>query len=445
MMTVAELCSRQVPPLDNRELKQFVKFFLERRDEFLQAARDHGSPLYLIDGDRLVKRANLFKATFARRFERCRVYYALKSNSHPLIARKLLDQGIHLDVSSGLELRTALDLGATDIIFSGPGKTEAELKLAVDNQPRVRVLIDSFGELGRLEQIAADSGQIISAGVRLTTDDSGIWRKFGIPLDRLPDFFKRASGCSHVKLEGIQFHLSWNLNPEAQVMFITRLGGVVRRLEQRYRDMIEFIDIGGGFWPEQGEWLQPAATPSGILQSAIGDTNPTGLDHFKRPASSLKEFADHIANALELQLPSSLRYTLCLEPGRWLSHESMHILLTVIDVKQPDVVITDGGTNAIGWDRFETDYFPVINLSRPSLHEHECLIAGSLCTPHDLWGYNYFGEEIKEGDMLLIPNQGAYTWSLRQEFIKPLPEAVELSRRDLVSDDLRLSSTGRTQ
>ena len=84
------------------------------------------------------------------------------------------------------------------------------------------------------------------------------------------------------------------------------------------------------------------------------------------------------------------------------------------------------GTNAIGWERFETDYFPVINLSRPETIEHECYILGSLCTPHDVWGYSYWGKDIQPGDVLMIPTQGAYTYSLRQEFIKPLPEVVML-------------------
>jgi diaminopimelate decarboxylase len=52
---------------------------------------------------------------------------------------------------------------------------------------------------------------------------------------------------------------------------------------------------------------------------------------------------------------------------------------------------------------------------------------GSLCTPHDLWGYGYWGEDIQPGDTLLIPNQGAYTYSLRQEFIKAVPQVVEVN------------------
>jgi diaminopimelate decarboxylase len=54
-------------------------------------------------------------------------------------------------------------------------------------------------------------------------------------------------------------------------------------------------------------------------------------------------------------------------------------------------------------------------------------VLGSLCTPHDVWGTSYFGEGIDRGDVLLIPGQGAYTYSLRQEFIKPIARVVTVS------------------
>jgi diaminopimelate decarboxylase len=104
----------------------------------------------------------------------------------------------------------------------------------------------------------------------------------------------------------------------------------------------------------------------------------------------------------------------------------MHILVRVVDKKERDLVITDAGTNAIGWERFEIDYFPVLNLSREGLAENSCDILGSLCTPHDVWGYCYFGSDIDVGDLLMIPCQGAYTYSLGQNFIKPLPRVVKI-------------------
>jgi diaminopimelate decarboxylase len=428
ILRAAELLNQQTPQLDKLELKRFVQSFLDRRAVFLRNAHEMGSPLYLIDTETLTARAKQFKEAFSTVIPDLKVYYALKSNCHPLIATTLINEGIGLDVSSGLELETALDCGAKSIVFSGPGKQPEELELAVKHADSVTVLLDSFSELEKLEEVAARLGVTVTAGVRLTTHESGIWRKFGIPLNHLEGFFKAAEKCRYISLHGLQFHLSWNLNPEPHIVFIARLGAELRGFERRHREKIKFLDIGGGFWPEQGEWLQPAATPQGMLQTALSE-NPTGpLKHYRRASSSISDFAGHIAQALKKQLPTDMNCTICTEPGRWLCNDTMHILLTVVDRKSSDVVITDGGTNAVGWERFETDYFPVINLSRPSLYEHECLVAGSLCTPHDIWGYSYFGEGIRKGDVLLVPNQGAYTYSLRQQFIKPLPNCIELSR-----------------
>ena len=140
------------------------------------------------------------------------------------------------------------------------------------------------------------------------------------------------------------------------------------------------------------------------------------------PATAIEEFADRISAAIHEHLFTVVPdCRICLEPGRWICNDAVHLLITVIDKKAPDLVITDAGTNAVGWERFETDYFPILNLTRPSLHEKPCHILGSLCTPHDVWGYMYFGDDIQPGDILMIPTQGAYTYSLKQNFIKPLP------------------------
>ena len=114
-----------------------------------------------------------------------------------------------------------------------------------------------------------------------------------------------------------------------------------------------------------------------------------------------------------------------MEPGRWISNSAMHILLTVLDKKDHHTVITDGGINLLGWERPLSEYIPLLNLTRPSLKEMKFNIYGSLCTPLDVWGYSVFGEGIEEGDLLLVPDQGAYTYSLRQSFIKPIARVIQ--------------------
>ncbi|UCG63214.1 MAG: alanine racemase [Candidatus Zixiibacteriota bacterium] len=428
ILRAAELLNKKTARLDDQDLKRFVQSFLDRRESFLGLIRGHGSPLYAVDTAALTLRVKQFREAFLAAIPEAKFFFALKSNSHPLIATTLVRKGFGLDVSSGRELEAAIDHGAQDIVFSGPGKLPEELEIAIRHSSHVTVLIDSFGELKRLEEVASRMDTAVRAGVRITTDESGIWRKFGIPLDSLGKFFESADGCRHVNVCGVQFHLSWNMNSEPHVIFLARLGSELGRLGNKFRRRIRFIDIGGGYWPEAGEWLQPAATPEGVLRTAMSEELMSPHEHYWRPSAPITDFAQHIGQALRKHLPDDMKCAIYAEPGRWLCHDAMHILLTVVDRKAPDVVITDGGTNAVGWERFETDYFPVINLSRPGLKEHGCLVAGSLCTPHDIWGYSYFGDDIRPGDILLVPNQGAYTYSLRQHFIKPLPKSVELPR-----------------
>lgn len=412
--------------LPTEMLNAFIDTFPARRNRFLSLLEHHASPLYVFEPDVLKNRASQFRGAFEREISDVGFFFAMKSNNHPVVSQHIVEAGFGLDVSSGYELTKAIEASPQEVIMSGPGKTERELQLAVEHAGLVTVLMDSFAELSRLERIAAAAKRRIRAGIRLTTNPNGLWRKFGIPLCSLGEFFREATRCEWVNLAGIQFHTSWNRDPNAQRDFIGELGKNLSCFPPSMLEKIQFIDIGGGYWPPQGEWLQFGGTPKGALLKTIEDERPAQRDHghYWMEAKSIDHFAREIADAINehLQFLSPLR--ILTEPGRWICNDSMHLLLTVVDKKGDDIVITDGGTNAIGWERFESDFFPVLNLSRPSKTEKSCMVLGSLCTPHDVFGYSYFGEDIQIGDVLLVPTQGAYTISLSQNFIKPVPQVV---------------------
>ena len=423
---VENVLNHTTPPLPQPEVRELVCSFLARRDRFIAAVEKECSPLYLFDRKALVARAEQFVGTVEPIAEKVTAFFAVKSNNHPLVMQTVVNRGIGLDVSSGVELAAALSTGCSTIVFSGPGKTAPELDLAVAHPGRVTILIDSFGELERVERAAAKSGIAVRAGVRLTTKEQGLWRKFGIPFSSLQSFVDKAEEYGHVDLRGIQFHTSWNLNPQAQVDVIARLGGALKKFSVKQRSHFQFLDIGGGYWPPAGEWLQPTGTPEGQIGQLVSPGFTAGTDHYKLQAQPLSTFAESLCVALKTYIFPWAHCEIYMEPGRWLSNEAMHLVMTVVDKKADDLVITDAGMNLIGWERFESDYFPLINLTRPALGEKACMIFGSLCTPHDVWGRGYFGESIEPGDLLLIPNQGAYTYSLRQQFIKPVANVVEL-------------------
>ena len=414
------------PLLDGERLRGFVGSLLAKKELYLNAHEKGGSPLYLFDEAALVRKIREFKAAFREEIPGHRVFYALKSNSHPFLAETVVKEGCGIDVSSGLELEKAMEQDPEAVIFSGPGKTLEELALACRNAGKVTVLLDSFGEMDRLEEAAAREGVTAKAGVRLTNEEKGLWRKFGIPLTRLPEFFEESRSRTHIDLCGLQFHSSWNMDPERQTAFIARVGETLSRMKKDLVGRLRFLDIGGGYWPSEGEWLQSAGTAEGRVMEAAGCPAADTMKHFHVPSAPITVFARDLAAALEQHIFPYAKCVIYLEPGRWFSHEAMHILLKVVDKKAPDVVVCDGGVNMTGWERYELDYFPVINLSRPSLEESPCMVFGSLCNPHDIWGYSYFGNGIEPGDILLVPRQGAYTYSLRQEFIKPVPLVVRL-------------------
>jgi diaminopimelate decarboxylase len=412
--------------LPKEEIKRFVRGYFKNRDKYTRATDREGTPLYILEPDVLIRRATEFRRAFTDKLDECGFYFAVKSNNHPMVSETVLKSGFGLDVSSGNELKTALTLGAEDIIFTGPGKSTGELNLAVENHKKVTILLDSFSELHAVEKIAASKRAAIRAGVRLATNNAGLWRKFGIALDDLLLFFEQAGNCPHVNMQGLQFHTSWNLSPKAQSDFIGLLGKKLAAYPAYIRETIQFIDVGGGYWPRQGEWLHADSTEKCTNKKKRYATD-SPCAHYYHPAASIETFAEEISRAihgsLDFLFPCSIRF----EPGRWICNDSMHLMMSITDKKAPDLVITDAGMNAIGWERFETDYFPILNLTRPSLDEKPCNICGSLCTPDDNFGFSYFGEDICIGDILLIPCQGAYTYSLRQEFIKSVPRVIVVS------------------
>lgn len=405
---------------------EYVRGFMDRRQEFLTLATEHGSPLYLFDEPALRRQACTFRTAFARVAPRVTAYFAVKSNNHPLVTEALLAEQFGLDVSSGVELQAVLAAGADQVVFSGPGKTMPELTLAVDHADRVTILIDSHGELERLAQAARARHTRVRAGVRITPPASE-WRKFGLPLQELRSFWQHAGQLKFIDLCGLQFHTSWNHNPQTQMATIEAIGRTIHTWPRSLRQQITFLDIGGGFWPEQGEWLLHAATPKGKLLALIDDADDADQRHTLVAAEPIEVFAEQLANCLREHIFSSGLCDIYLEPGRWLSNSAMHLLLTVVDRKADDLVIVDAGTNAVGWERFESDYVPLINMSRPAFREKPCQVLGALCTPHDVWGYACWGEDVLPGDVLLVPDQGAYTYSLRQQFIKAVPRVVALA------------------
>ena len=409
-------------------LHKHLKGVLGMREVLLKSASGFGTPQYFFDEPALSSRINRFRETVSKGLDRSQVFYAVKSNPFSGICKRVVEGGLGLDVSSGLELSLALSLGCRKIIFSGPGKTDEELTLALRNRSSVTILMDSGGELDRISRLAKGTeGRegSIRVGIRIRGRHHGIWDKFGVPLDDLGALLNRAIASPVVKAEGLQFHTSWNRDPSAQIEMIKAISSYLKtKVPRHIRRSLKFLDIGGGYWPERGEWLNPQNTFRGRLVQLFEPHYPFRLRHYHLESKPLDHFVREISRTIALEGEPLNRLEIWMEPGRWISTPAMHILLTVIDKKDEGMVITDGGINLLGWERPLSEFIPVINLTRPSLEEMPVRIFGSLCTPLDIWGTSLFGRGILPGDVLLIPDQGSYTYGLRQSFIKPKARVI---------------------
>ena len=425
------------PALYPGELDALVNEIIEQRSTFMQAAQAFSTPQYLVDEARISAQAKRFLKDFANRRQDTRTHYALKANPTLSVVQTAQRLGLCADASSGLELELALHCGFAHIVLSGPAKSDDELELALAHADLVTVHLDSFSELERLERLATRRKQRIRTGIRLNTEAHGNWTKFGIPAAQLPEFVQRAQALRWVQLQGVQFHLSWNRSAVGYVRTLETLGPLLSA--HAPASGWQFVDIGGGFYPQDDEAVYPWLTDENRLRALRGERGADApspywdLRYLLHSVQPIEEMASEIFAAFAKHISDPLGdVELWLEPGRYIANKGVHLLLQVADIKGGDIAITDGGTNLLGWERLETEHCPLINLSHPARTQQRCRIYGSLCTPHDLWGYAYYGTHLEVGDILLLPTQGSYVQTLAQRFIKPICQTVYLSEKGVI-------------
>ena len=378
------------------------------------------TPCFLFEKKRLKKMIQSYQNAIRNHCPNTQPYYAIKSNDYEGILKTVAKSGFGLDASGLRELKLAKKTGSKKVIFTGPGKTKTDLLYAINHFRDITVHVDSFDELERLKEVK--SRKKIDVGVRVNTAYQKEWNKFGIPLEELKLFIKKVNKITHLNFAGIHFHNSWNDSADNYIHSLELIIKYIQsNLSEKERGQIKILDIGGGLY--QTDLEANLQYKKGVSKNHL--ENLTG--HKGYSAQSIDEFFKAIGEfyqkKIEPVLPDVTIYT---EPGRWMCSHCFHILLKVTDVKKEDLIILDGGTDNFGFKHNNKYYYPIINLSNPSKTEKKMILAGSLCSNYDTWGYFCFSKKIKTGDILLIPFQGAYTYSLRRNFIKETPEVIHI-------------------
>jgi diaminopimelate decarboxylase len=229
-----------------------------------------GTPFYCYASATLERHYKVFAGAFAD--VDALVCYAMKANSNQAVIATLARLGAGADVVSGGELLRARAAGIAPekIMFSGVGKTAAELALAVD-EGILCVNVESEAELELLAAIAAAKGRAIDISIRVNPDidpkthakiSTGTAEsKFGIPISRARDVYASAAKLEGVRIAGVDMHIG------SQIVELDPFGDAFALLADFVRDLradghaISHIDLGGGLGIPYREDNEPPPDP----------------------------------------------------------------------------------------------------------------------------------------------------------------------------------------
>jgi diaminopimelate decarboxylase len=384
-----------------------------------------GVPLYVYDLDHVAAARRGLLAALPEGFD---LYYAVKANPHPDIARTLRDgpgRGCRAEISSVGELQVVLDAGypASDCLYTGPGKTDAELDEAIEAGVRT-FSVESPSDLRHVgaaavrQRTVADCllrinslASAASTGIRLMGRPS----QFGIDSDTLAAELPELIQVPGTRLVGAHFFTMSNAtDEEALLAEYTRVIELAARLERDIGLPLEVLDIGGGF-------AAPYAVP--------GTRTP-----YPRLRRELARILDEYLPRWRTGSPR-----LACESGRYLVAECGILVSRVMNVKDSrgaKFVILDAGINALGGLSGLGRLLPVaVQLDSAETATQSASLVGPLCTPGDILGRNISLPPLNPGDLVTIPNIGAYglTASLLAFLGRPAPVEVTLQSGEVIS------------
>ena len=248
-------------------------------------AAEVGSPFYCYSTATMVRHFNVFRD--ALNGLDSMICYAMKANGNIAVMRTLAEQGAGADVVSGGELERALAAGISPskIVFSGVGKTAAEMAAAID-AGIMQINVESEPELDALSAIAAARGGKVAVSIRVNPDVDARTHekittgksenKFGIDIGRARDVCARAATLPGIRLVGVAMHIGSQLRDLEP--YRIAYGSGVALIHQLRSDghAIDRIDLGGGlgipyFEDGEGEDLPSPADYGAMVKDVIGD------------------------------------------------------------------------------------------------------------------------------------------------------------------------------
>ncbi|MEP2827572.1 diaminopimelate decarboxylase [Parvibaculum sp.] len=349
-----------------------------------------GTPFYCYSSATLERHYRVFADAF--KGQPARVCYSVKANSNLAVVATLARQGAGADVVSEGELRRALAAGisADKIVFSGVGKTEAEMSFALETGID-RFNVESEPELDLLSQLAAARGLTARVAIRVNPDVDAkthekiatgkAENKFGISWQRAPSVYDHAKELPGIEANGIDVHIGSQLTDLAPFdAAFTRVAAMVEELRARGHD-IRHIDLGGGL---------------GIPYRGDNDVPP----HPDEYAAMVKRTMGHLGCSLTF------------EPGRLIAGNAGILVSRVIYEKQGDdrnFLILDAAMNDLIRPTLYDAFHEIRAVTQADDAEQVIYdVVGPVCETGDYFAKGRKLPRLGSGDLVAVMSAGAY-------------------------------------
>ena len=389
---------RKIKMLNNRNGTLFVE------DVSLnEVAQEFATPVFVYSENALRQAFLAYQDAFHQM--NTLVCYAVKANGNLNILRLFADLGSGFDIVSGGELARVLQAGgsADKVIFSGVGKTAAEIEFAL--KAGIKCFnVESMPELTRINDIAGSLKTVAPISFRINPNidakthpyiSTGLKNnKFGIPFEQAIDAYRTAQRLPNVQIVGVDCHIGSQLT-EVQPLIdaCERVVALVDEL-QKIGISLSHIDLGGG----------------------------VGIQYKDETLIDLGVYA----NAVK-QIIGERHLSLILEPGRSLVGNAGVLLTQVEYVKhgeEKNFVVVDAAMNDLARPALYDAYHDIVPVCVKDIAPITADVVGQICESGDFIGKNR-SLAVEQGDLLCVKSVGAYGMSMSSNY-NARPRAAEV-------------------